>query len=323
MTMLLVYGLFVMAAGGLLFALMPYLSGDIKAEKRKAALETRPVRRSGSDRVMVDAAARRKQVTDSLKDVERRGRTKKATLENKLARAGLKTTKRNYYLICGSSGLGLGLLVYLLEGSPVMAAAAFLVAAFGIPSWVVSYLGKRRMNQFVTEFPNAVDIIIRGVKAGLPLNDCLRTVAAECPEPLRTEFRKVVEAVTLGLSVTEAVERMGESVQIPEAGFFAIVIGIQQKAGGNLTEALTNLSRVIRERKKMKAKVKAVSSEAKTSAMIIGALPFLVAFFVYVTTPHYMEALWTTTPGRIAVGGCLVWMSIGVAIMKKMINFDI
>ncbi|HEX4765567.1 MAG TPA: type II secretion system F family protein [Lichenihabitans sp.] len=323
MTMLIEYGLVVMAAGGILFALMPYLSGDIKAEKRKAALETRPVRRSGGDRVVVDAAARRKQVADSLKDVEHRGRTKKLTLETKLARAGLKTAKRTYYMACGGFGFGLGLLIYLIEGSPVMAAAAMLVATFGIPNWIVGYLGKRRMNQFVTEFPNAVDIIIRGVKAGLPLNDCLRTVASECPEPLKTEFRRVVEAMTLGLSVTESVERMSESVPIPEASFFAIVIGIQQKAGGNLTEALTNLSRVIRERKKMKAKVKAVSSEAKTSAAIIGALPFLVGFFVYVTTPHYMEALWTTMPGRIAVGGCLVWMSLGIMIMKKMINFDI
>ena len=139
--------------------------------------------------------------------------------------------------------------------------------------------------KFVNEFPNAVDIIIRGVKAGLPLGDCLRVIASESPEPLRTEFRRIVEAQAVGLSVTEAVERIGERVPVTEANFFAIVIGIQQKAGGNLTEALTNLSRVIRERKKMKAKVKAVSSEAKTSAGIIGALPFIVGFFVYITTP--------------------------------------
>jgi tight adherence protein B len=179
------------------------------------------------------------------------------------------------------------------------------------------------MTKFVNEFPNAVDVIIRGIKSGLPLGDCLRVIAAESGEPIKSEFRRVVEAQTLGLSVTEAVERLVDRVPVAESNFFAIVIGIQQKAGGNLSEALGNLSRVIRERKKMKAKVKAVSSEAKTSAAIIGALPFLVGFFVYLTTPQYMEALWTTTTGRIVCAGCAIWMLIGCLIMKKMINFEL
>lgn len=318
---LLVYGLGVLAAGGLLFTLLPYLSGEIKAEKRMDALQA-PRARLAGDRT-VDAVARRKQVADSLKEVEKRGRSKKLTIDAKIAQAGLTLSKQGYFLLCGASALGFGLGFFVLNGSWLICAAGALVGGFGLPTWALGFMAKRRINKFVSEFPAAVDVIIRGVKAGLPLADCLRIIASESPEPLRSEFRRVVEAQAVGLSVTEAVERMAERVPVTEADFFAIVIGIQQKAGGNLTEALGNLSRVIRERKKMKAKIKAVSAEAKTSAMIIGALPFAVAFFVYLTTPSYMEALWTTSTGRIVCVGCGIWMGIGILVMKQMINFEI
>ncbi len=316
-----IFALGVLAAGGVLFTFLPYLSGDIKAEKRQQLLQA-PKSKRRTDRA-VDAASRRKQVSDSLKEVEQRGKSKKLTLEAKLAKAGSDWSKQTYFIVCGVFGAAFGLLLFVLEGNLLMSAAAALIGAFGLPSWILSFLGKRRMNKFVDEFPNAVDIIIRGVKAGLPLGDCLRVIASESPEPLRTEFRRIVEAQAVGLSVTEAVERLGERVPVSEANFFSIVIGIQQKAGGNLTEALTNLSRVIRERKKLKAKIKAVSSEAKTSAAIIGALPFLVAFFVYITTPDYMAVLYTTTTGRLVCGACGLWMGIGIAVMKKMISFEI
>ena len=129
----------------------------------------------------------------------------------------------------------------------------------------------RRMKKFIVEFPNAVDVIIRGVKAGLPLGDCIRVIAAEAAEPVRSEFRRIVEAQAIGLSVAEAVEKLHDSVPIAEANFFSIVINLQSKSGGNLSEALGNLSRVLRDRKKMALKIKAMSSEAKTSAGIIGA----------------------------------------------------
>ncbi len=321
-SLILAYLLGVGAAGAVLFSLLPYLSGDIKGERRKEALQVSRVRRTGTERV-VDAASRRKQVSESLKDVEQRGKSNKLTLEARIARAGLEWTNRTFMIICAVSGAAFGLLVYLVQENIFMSIAAVLAGGFGVPNWIINHLGKRRIAKFVNEFPGAVDIIIRGVKAGLPLGDCLRIVASECSEPLRSEFRRVAEAQAVGLSVTEAVERMSDRVRIPETNFFAIVIAIQQKAGGNLSEALSNLSRVIRDRKRMKAKVQAVSSEAKTSAGIIGALPFLVGSFVYLTTPHYMEALWTTMPGRLACLGCLIWMSIGVLVMKKMINFEI
>ena len=251
------YGFAVVAAGLAVFVALPYLSGDIKAEKRKEALQA-PRAKRGLDRI--DSVTRRKQVSESLKELEQRSKSKKE---------------------------------------------------------------KRRLASFVNEFPNAVDIVIRGVKAGLPLGDCLRIIATESPDPLKSEFRQVVEAQAVGLTVTEAVERMAERVPVTESHFFAIVIGIQQKSGGNLTEALGNLSRVIRDRKKMRGKIKAVSSEAKASAGIIGALPFVVGGMVYLTSPDYMSLLFTTNTGRFIMLGCACWMGIGIFVMKKMIAFDI
>ena len=142
------------------------------------------------------------------------------------------------------------------------------------------------------------------------------------PEPVRTEFRRIVEAQQIGMSIPEAAMRMPETMPCPEAGFFGIVIQIQQQAGGNLSEALGNLSRVLRDRKKMKAKVQALSMEAKASAVIIGALPFIVAFLVYLSSPNYIMPLFTTSAGHLILGVSGVWMSIGIFVMRKMMNFE-
>jgi tight adherence protein B len=197
-----------------------------------------------------------------------------------------------------------------------------MIGAFGLPNWILGYLAKRRVAKFLIEFPNAVDVIIRGIKAGLPLGDCLRIIANEASEPVKTEFRLIVETQSLGLSLGESIERIVERVPTPEANFFSIVINIQQKAGGNLSEALANLSRVLRERKKMQIKIKAMSAEAKASAGIIAALPFIVATLVYLSSPKYIELLWITSTGRMVMAVCAFWMFIGVMSMKKMIAFD-
>jgi tight adherence protein B len=162
----------------------------------------------------------------------------------------------------------------------------------------------------------------RGVKAGLPLGDCLRIIAAEAQEPVRGEFKTIVESQTIGIPIGEACAKLYERMPLPEANFFGIVIGIQQRAGGNLSEALSNLSKVLRDRKKMKAKIQAMSMEAKASAVIIAALPFCVMLLVYITSPQYIELLWTHPTGRFMMACSAVWMSMGVFVMKKMINFD-
>jgi tight adherence protein B len=218
-------------------------------------------------------------------------------------------------LVAFVAGLGVG-------GGIVPAVAMAFAAGLGLPRWILIFLKRRRERRFIDGFADAVDVIVRGVKAGLPLGDCLKIVANDAAEPVRSEFRAVVETQTIGMPLGDACGRLYESVPLPEANFFGIVISIQQKAGGNLSEALGNLSRVLRDRKKMQAKIRAMSMEAKASAVIIGSLPIAVMTLVYITSPNYIELLWTTELGRLMMASCVVWMSIGVFVMKKMINFD-
>jgi tight adherence protein B len=204
----------------------------------------------------------------------------------------------------------------------IIAVAIGFAGAFGAPRWVLSFLKKRREKKFLDGFPDAVDVIVRGVKAGLPLLDCIKMIALEAPEPLKSEFRVILETQAIGMPLGEACGKLYERTPLPEANFFGIVVAIQQKAGGNLSEALGNLSRVLRDRKKMKAKIQAMSQEAKASAGIIGALPIAVMTLVYLTSPQYISLLFTTSIGNMMLAASAVWMATGVMVMKKMINFD-
>ena len=311
-----------LAVGGVLFAVLPYLTGEIKAEQRQEALKAPAAKKTaGVDRAK-DGEARRKQVADSLKEIESR-KTRKITLETKFQQAGLNWTRPKFYLISVAMCAGFTFFVYIVTKNIYLIGPAALIGLFGLPAWILSFLKKRRIVKFIDVFPNAIDVIVRGIKAGLPLGHCLQIIAAESPEPVRSEFRQILEAQTIGLTVAEAIERIVERVPVPEASFFSIVITIQQKAGGNLAEALGNLSRVLRERKKMKAKIQAMSSEAKSSAGIIGALPFIVSGLIYLTSPKYIMLLFTETTGHFVMACAAVWMFVGIMVMRKMINFDI
>jgi tight adherence protein B len=194
--------------------------------------------------------------------------------------------------------------------------------AFGLPRWMLKFLKKRREAKFLKGFPDAVDVIVRGIKAGLPLLDSIKIITNDSPEPICSEFRAIVETQSFGLPLGDACCKLYERIPVAEANFFGIVISIQQKAGGNLSEALGNLSRVLRDRKKMKAKIQAMSMEAKASASIIGCLPLAVMSLVYLTSPHYIELLWTEPLGRMMLAASAFWMFLGVMVMRKMINFD-
>jgi len=321
-TTLIVAALAMFAVGGIFYVFVyPYLSGDIKAEKRQAALQSASPRRV-MDRSS-DPMQRRKQITESLKELESKGKSKKLTLEARIAQAGKSWSRNQFYIGSAIAGLLLGGIFYVITDDLFLGVGMTLAGSLGLPRWILSFLRKRRLKKFLNAFPDAVDVIVRGVKAGLPLGDCLRVIAHEAAEPVRTEFRLALEAAAIGLSLGESVERIPERVPVPEASFFAIVINIQQKAGGNLAEALTNLSRVLRDRKKLKGKVQAVSSEAKASAAIIGSLPFIVGILVWLISPRYIELLWLTSGGRVVIGVCLTWMLIGCLVMRKMINFEV
>jgi tight adherence protein B len=240
----------------------------------------------------------------------------------RISQAGLSWSKRQYIMISVGIGLALFVVIFLVGGGVLAAAGAGFAGGFGVPRWLLAFLKKRRETSFLHVFPDAVDVIVRGVKAGLPLGDCLRIIANEAQEPVRSEFKTIVEAQTVGISMGDACAKLYERMPLAEANFFGIVVSIQQRAGGNLSEALGNLSRVLRDRKKMKAKIQAMSMEAKASAGIIGSLPPIVMLLVYLSTPDYISLLWTHPTGQLMLVGCVIWMSMGIFVMKRMINFD-
>ncbi len=309
--------------GGLAWVfLYPLLSGEKRAEKRRTSFArtesiTRRIEDPRSQR------SRREQVEESLKGVEEKlKQTQKISLSMRITQAGLKWTKQKF-LICSFI---LGVMVFLtllLFDVALLAAVGFgLAAGFGLPRWVLSFLKKRREKKFLAALPDAIDIIIRGIKAGLPLFESIKVVAADTPEPLRSEFKAIIDTQAVGMPLGEACQRLYERMPLPETNFFGIVIAIQSKAGGNLSEALANLSAVLRDRKKMASKIQAMSQEAKASAGIIGSLPPLLMMILYILTPEYISLLWTHSIGQIMLVGCLIWMSTGIFVMKKMINFD-
>ena len=222
----------------------------------------------------------------------------------KIAQAGLSWSKNQFLMISGGPRpVRLSSWCSSSAGSLLPALGVGFAAAFGVPRWLLSFLKKRREKKFLDHFPDGVDVIVRGIKAGLPLLDSLKIIALDAQEPIKSEFKAIVETQTIGMPIGEACAKLYERMPLPEANFFGIVISIQQKAGGNLSEALGNLSRVLRDRKKMKAKIQAMSMEAKASASIIGALPICVGTLVWLTSPDYIELLWTTDLGRIMMVG--------------------
>ncbi|MCR4282692.1 MAG: type II secretion system F family protein [Bauldia sp.] len=278
-------------------------------------------------RQAIDPTRRRKSVQDSLKELEvqqkakaKQGRSPPLTI--RIQQAGLSWSRRTFIMISIACGLVICLVAWFVH-LPYWATIAFgLAGLLGLPRWYVNRRRKRRIAKFVDEFANAVDVIVRGVKAGLPLNDCIRIIASESAEPVRSEFRTISETQALGVSLAEAVAKLPDRVPVPEASFFAIVVSIQARAGGNLSEALGNMSRVLRERKKMKGRINAMSQEAKASAWIIGLLPGIVMALVFMTSPQYIKLLFTESLGNLILGFSAVWMIMGVLVMRRMINFD-
>jgi tight adherence protein B len=310
------------AVGGVFWVFVyPILSGERKAEQRMASVaKSEPVAVRTS---RVAQKSRRDTVESTLKELEeRRKQQKRAPLSVRIAQAGLSWSKRQFFIVSALLGIGIFIAVLFSSLGLLAAGALSFAGAFGLPRWMLSFLKKRRENRFLNEFPDAVDVIVRGIKAGLPLLDCLKMITAESPEPMRSEFRAIVETQAIGIPLGDACAKLYDSMPLAEANFFGIVISIQQKAGGNLSEALGNLSRVLRDRKKMKAKIQAMSQEAKASAGIIGALPIAVMTLVWITSPQYISLLWTEPMGRLMLAASALWMSCGVFVMKKMINFD-
>jgi len=315
---ILIAGAIAVAVGG---GAMVLLGGADRADVRRQAIAKSPTS-TRARASAIDRNVKKKQIAENLAELEKRSKRKRTDLQTRIDQAGLPVKKQQFLIIAAVVAVVLGGLSYLKTQSPLLAVLVAVMFGVGGANFVLNYLRSKRIRKFIDALPAALDIIVRGVRAGLPLGDTLRIIAAEAPEPARSEFRKIVESQAVGVSVPEACLKMAQRVPATETNFFAIVIEIQSKAGGNLSEAVGNLSKTVRERKKMKGKISAMSMEALASAAIIGLVPFIVTGALYVISPKYMGLLFYTVHGRYILMFALGWMSIGAMMMKKMINFD-
>ena len=293
-----------------------------KANKRISAVAADTKSEAARGRTTQDTqAARRKQILLTLKQQENQDRKAKLSLESRLIQAGLSFTVRDFWVGSGIIGV-VSVVVALLLRAPILAAIGIgFASGLGVPRWLLSTLAKGRAKKFTEEFPNAIDIIVRGIKSGLPVHDCMRLIAAESPEPLAKEFKKLMESIAVGTSIDQALEKMYDRMPTSEVRFFSIVLAIQQKTGGNLAEALNNLSIVLRARKLLREKIKALSGEAVASAFIIGSLPPGIGLMVTITSPGYMNPLINDPRGHVILGIGIGMEMLGIFVMRRMINF--
>ncbi len=298
--------------------------GGLAAKRAKEIAGPRKgaVRRDMS--VEIATQKRKQSNADALKDLndqQKKSRKSMLSIKGKIAQAGLSVSVIHFWgaaaVLCA---VVIGLCLHLQ--TPLMITGLTAIVAFiGMPRWVLGVMIARRQKKFAHQLADAIDVIVRGVKSGLPLNQCLRIIANESPEPLRSEFANVCDAQQMGVPLDQNLQRLYERMPLAEVNFFNIVLIIQAKAGGNLSEALGNLSSVLRSRRLLAEKIKALSSEAKASAGIIGSLPVVVAGLVHLTSPGYMTLLFTTDTGRLILLGSATLMFMGIMVMRNMINF--
>ena len=322
---------------------LAFSGGDNDSARKRARAIGAGTTVSGKGRinkVMDESAKRRAKTQEMLDTLRKQGEARRKsnnalTIKSKLVQAGLEVPMSAFWMfsillggICAAlifaSGFdGLTISGISLKSRPILVAGAFIGGAFGLPRFLLDFMIKSRHKKMINQFADALDVIVRGVKSGLPLNECIRIIAKESPDPLRAEFATLADNLAMGAGTDRALNMFYKRVPLQEVNFFMIVLMIQAKAGGNLSEALGNLSTVIRSRKMMREKIKAMSSEAKASAMIIGSLPFAVGLLVFITTPDYIMELFRTETGHVILAAGSTLMFTGIMTMKKMINFDI
>ena len=321
----LLFGLLAAIALGVgAFAIFGPMFSQSRVETRVAAITEAKTSASVRQSQAEQGQKRRKAVADTIKDLENKQK-ERLSLRLRLIRAGFQPEPRNFWMLSGIAGLVVMAvsMISVPSASFVIHLVLGLAGTFGLPRWYLGFATKRRQSKFVDEFADALDVIVRGVKSGLPLNDCLMVIARESPEPVRSIFREVVEQQRVGVPLGEALDRSIDLMPIAEMKFFTIVISIQQQAGGNLAEAIGNLSAIMRSRKQMRGKVQALSAEAKASAYVLGSLPFAVTTMIYLSSPQYITLLFSTSVGNFMLVCSGVWMSLGVLMMRKMINFKV
>ncbi len=241
----------------------------------------------------------------------------------RLDRTGKGWTVSQYIYATLGLTIAVGVLMFLQSGAPLLALGVGAFLGLLVPHLVVGFLIKGRTNQFNAKFPDGIELLVRGLRSGLPVTETLAVVAQEVPGPVGIEFKGIVERIKIGKTMEDSLQETADRLGIPEFNFFCITLAIQRETGGNLAETLSNLADVLRKRSQMKLKIKAMSSESKASAMIVGSLPFIVFALIYWINPNYIGGFFYEDRLIIAGLGGLVWMSIGVFIMAKMVSFEI
>ena len=244
-------------------------------------------------------------------------------LAMRLDRTGKNWTLSQYAYTSAGVGLAIAILLFLRSGSFALSLGVGTLAGAGLPHFIVNRQIKKRTAQFNAKFPDAIELLVRGLRSGLPVTETLSVVAQELPGPVGQEFKGIVERIKIGKTMEDALQDTADRLGIPEFNFFCITLAIQRETGGNLAETLSNLADVLRKRAQMKLKIRAMSSESKASAYIVGSLPFIVFTLIWWINPTYIGGFFEDDRLIVTGLGGLVWMSIGGFIMAKMVSFEI
>ena len=297
-------------------------SGATKAQKRR--MESVRHRHSESLDAKVDAQFKRAIAARKPKTYKVAGSgSRTEALAMRLNRTGKDWTVSQYIYTSVGLAVAVAVVMFVVTKSPLLSIAVGLFLGAGLPHIVVGSLISKRTNAFVSKFPDGIELLVRGLRSGLPVTETLAIVSTEVPGPVGYEFKTVIDRIKVGKTMEDALQDTADKLGIPEFNFFPITLAIQRETGGNLAETLSNLANVLRQRAQMKLKIKAMSAESKASAYIVGSLPFLVFGMILYINPEYMSGFFNDDRLIVTGLGAGVWMGIGVAMMAKMVNFEI
>ncbi|UIP06542.1 type II secretion system F family protein [Erythrobacter sp. SDW2] len=314
-------------AGGLMAMLVigyAALSGPSAAKESQRRLNAVRYRHSESTDAKVESQLKKAIAARKPKAMKLAGSgSRLEALELRLDRTGKGWTVSQYFYASLGIGLTVAVLMYLRSGAAMMSLVVGVMVGAGFPHLAVNFMMNKRTNAFNAKFPDAIELLVRGLRSGLPVTETLQVVAQEIPGPVGFEFKAIVDRIKIGKPMEEALAQTGDKLGIAEFNFFCITLAIQRETGGNLAETLSNLAEVLRKRGQMKLKIKAMSSESKASAYIVGSLPFIVFTMIWWINPEYLSGFFTEDRLIVAGLGGMVWMSIGAFIMAKMVSFEI
>jgi tight adherence protein B len=318
--------LLLVAAGLMTFMVLGYMAMSGPSAAKESARRLQTLRDRHSERTidkveaqLRKAVAARKPKLHQIAGSESRA----AALAMRLHRTGKPWTISQYLYASLGIALGIALIMYLKSGAALLSLGIGAVVGAGLPHFVVGWHVSKRTGAFNTKFPDAIELLVRGLRSGLPVTETLGVVSSEVPGPVGEEFKLVTERIRIGKTMEDALQETADRLNIPEFSFFCITLAIQRETGGNLAETLSNLADVLRKRAQMKLKIRAMSSESKASAYIVGSLPFMVFAMIWWINPQYLAGFFSDER-LIATGlGGAVWMSLGAFIMAKMVSFEI